>query len=98
MLGDRPIEITLQRAWDALTWRRRAALGAALARGAAAAGRGGAAALDEAAVEALKDDDAISLLFNQLSAEYPEVSLCGRALALRRCRGGRDCRQRGLAG
>lgn len=81
VLGDRPIEITLQRAWDALSWRRRAALAAELARGAWAAR---AATLDAAAVERLKDDDAVSLLFAQLSAAYPEVGLAGwaaRALA-----------------
>jgi hypothetical protein len=36
VLGDRPVEITLQRAWDALSWRRRATLLAELARAAAA--------------------------------------------------------------
>jgi len=33
VLGDRPIEITLQRAWDALNWRQRVQLGAELADG-----------------------------------------------------------------
>lgn len=33
VLGDRPIEITLQRAWDALTWRQRCQLAAELADG-----------------------------------------------------------------
>ena len=33
MLGDRPIEITLQRAWDALSWRQRIQLGAELTDG-----------------------------------------------------------------
>lgn len=76
VLGDRPIEITLQRAWDALSWRRRALLAAELARGAWAAR---AATLDAAAVERLKDDDAVSLLFTQLSAAYPEVGMAGTA-------------------
>ncbi len=30
--------------------------------------------LDEAAVERLKDDDAVSLLFDTLSRQYPQVS------------------------
>ena len=50
LLGDRPIEITLQRAWDALTWRRRAELAAAALRSAATP----VPALDAAAVEAMK--------------------------------------------
>jgi pheromone shutdown protein TraB len=36
VLGDRPVEITLQRAWDALPWGRRGALLLDLARGALA--------------------------------------------------------------
>jgi len=34
VLGDRPVEITLQRAWDALPWRQRGALLGDLVRGA----------------------------------------------------------------
>ena len=70
MLGDRPIEITLQRAWDALSWRRRRELAAALAAGALSVQR---QAIDAAAIERLKEDDAVSLLFAQLSEAYPEV-------------------------
>lgn len=70
MLGDRPIEITLQRAWDALTWRRRSDLAAELAAGALSVQ---GQSLDAAAIERLKEDDAVSLLFAQLSAAYPEV-------------------------
>lgn len=70
VLGDRPIEITLQRAWDALSWQRRSELAAALAAGAVSVQQ---QQLDVAAIERLKEDDAVSLLFTQLSEEYPEV-------------------------
>ncbi|KAL4419725.1 hypothetical protein ABPG75_006823 [Micractinium tetrahymenae] len=70
VLGDRPIEITLQRAWDALTWRQRWRLAAELADGLLSVQQG---SLDEAAVERLKDDDAVSLLFNALSQQYPQL-------------------------
>ncbi len=70
VLGDRPIEITLQRAWDALSWRRRGELAAALAAGALSVQRH---ELDLAAIERLKEDDSVSLLFAQLSEAYPEV-------------------------
>ncbi|KAI3425153.1 hypothetical protein D9Q98_008924 [Chlorella vulgaris] len=70
VLGDRPIEITLQRAWDALSWRQRARLARELAGGALAAQQN---ALDAAAIEQLKDDDAVSLLFDQLSEAYPQL-------------------------
>ena len=70
MLGDRPIEITLQRAWDALSWRRRVELAAELAAGALSVQ---GQSFDAAAIERLKEDDAVSLLFAQLSQEYPEV-------------------------
>ena len=33
--------------------------------------------LDAAAIERLKDDDAISLLFNQLGRDYPQVGVAG---------------------
>jgi pheromone shutdown protein TraB len=67
--GDRPIEITLQRAWDALSWRRRAALAWAAARGAAAPVQ----APDAAAVEAMKSDDVITAVLSQVADSYPEV-------------------------
>lgn len=70
VLGDRPIEITLQRAWDALTWRQRWRLAAELADGLLSVQQ---ASLDGAAVERLKDDDAVSLLFNVLSQQYPQL-------------------------
>lgn len=68
VLGDRPIEITLQRAWDALSWQQRGRLAQELAGGMLAAQQ-----LDVAAVERLKDDDGVSLLFQQLSEAYPEL-------------------------
>lgn len=86
VLGDRPIEITLQRAWDALSWQRRGELAAALAAGAVSVQQ---QQLDVAAIERLKEDDAVSLLFTQLSEAYPEVgcSVCKvcRGLSCRGC-------------
>jgi pheromone shutdown protein TraB len=108
VLCDRPIEITLQRAWDALTWRRRADLLADLllagmsreaqvpALACLLACQCGvlpvrcsatalltqtsrpctpvdAQALDAAAVERLRSDDAVSALFSELAARYPEL-------------------------
>jgi pheromone shutdown protein TraB len=79
VLGDRPIEVTLRRAWDALSWRERGALAAELARGAGAAGAGGggggdAAAL-AAAVDALTEDDsALAAMLAALSERYPAAA------------------------
>ncbi|PSC70033.1 traB domain-containing isoform X1 [Micractinium conductrix] len=70
VLGDRPIEITLQRAWDALSWRQRLRLGTELAEGLLSVQQG---SLEEAAVERLKEDDAVSLLFAALGQQYPEL-------------------------
>ena len=70
LAGDRPIEVTLQRAWQALTWRQklqlgRAALTAAFSR----------IEVDEALVEQLKTDDAVIAFEALLSTKYPSVSL-----------------------
>jgi hypothetical protein len=75
VLGDRPIEVTLRRAWDALSWRERVALAAELARGAGAgAGAGDADAL-AAAVDALADDDsALAAMLAALSERYPAAA------------------------
>ena len=84
VLGDRPIEITLRRAWDALPWRRRLPLLSALvaaASGAAGTGAGGGKLLDSGVVERLKDDDAISAMFQQMGQTYPEARQMGAASA-----------------
>ncbi|BDA45348.1 TraB domain-containing protein [Coccomyxa sp. Obi] len=68
VLGDRPIEITLQRAWAALSWRQRFQLLSALWQS-----RGQAADVSADAVEAMKDDDVISSVVAEYSAAFPEV-------------------------
>ncbi|PNG99751.1 TraB domain-containing protein, partial [Tetrabaena socialis] len=70
VLGDRPVEITLSRAWAALPLQRRAALCGDLLRGAFGAPR---EALSEELVERLKSDDAVGAFFKQLSDSYPEL-------------------------
>ncbi|KAG2453855.1 hypothetical protein HYH02_002062 [Chlamydomonas schloesseri] len=71
VLGDRPVEITLSRAWAALgPWPRRAALCSDLLRGAAGSPQ---QALSEELVERLKSDDAVGAFFKQLSSSYPEL-------------------------
>ncbi|KAF8069523.1 Trabd [Scenedesmus sp. PABB004] len=70
VLGDRPIEITLERAWAALSWRQRAQLLSDLLLAGLAPQ---AQALDADAVEALRGDDAINAFFAQLGARYPTL-------------------------
>jgi hypothetical protein len=75
VLGDRPVEITLERAWEALSWRRRLELCAALV----APGLGGPAAgaaqpaLTRELLESFKCDDALSSFARQLGERYPEL-------------------------
>ncbi|KAK9829523.1 hypothetical protein WJX72_006314 [[Myrmecia] bisecta] len=70
VLGDRPIEITLERAWNALSWRRKAQLAWALFQGVTRAEH---ERIDQDLVEALKADDVISATFADISEQYPEV-------------------------
>eukprot|EP00775_Hariotina_reticulata_P010864 gene10864-11018_t len=70
VLGDRPIEITLQRAWEALSWRRRMQLLGDLLLAAVSPQE---QELSQATVEQLRSDDAISEFFNALSSRYPEL-------------------------
>ncbi|GBF95762.1 hypothetical protein Rsub_08198 [Raphidocelis subcapitata] len=70
VLGDRPVEITLRRAWDALGWRRRGALLGDLLRGALAPLP---PELSAELIESLKRDGAVSALFAQLGERYPEL-------------------------
>lgn len=69
VLGDRPVEISLSRAWGALSWPRRAALLADLARGAMAPPQ----ELSRELVERLKDDGAVGAMFEAMSSSYPEL-------------------------
>jgi len=65
--GDRPVEITLERMWAALSWRKRAAfLRALVADGAPPGGAPSAAGAAGA-------DDAVAAVIAQLSASFPEV-------------------------
>ncbi|GLI67999.1 hypothetical protein VaNZ11_012211 [Volvox africanus] len=70
VLGDRPVEITLSRAWAAMSLSRRLKLCGELLRGALGAPR---QALSEELVEKLKSDDAVSAFFSELSNSYPEL-------------------------
>ncbi len=67
--GDRPVEITLERMWAALSWRKRAAFLRALVAGGAPPGGAPSAA------GAAGADDAVAAVIAQLSASFPEVGL-----------------------
>lgn len=69
LAGDRPIEITLQRAWAALGWRQRWRLGRLMLR----AGMQPVEAPDAEALEAMKEDDVIASVLSQVSDAFPEV-------------------------
>ncbi|KAF6265342.1 TraB family-domain-containing protein [Scenedesmus sp. NREL 46B-D3] len=70
VLGDRPIEITLERAWNALPWPRRFRLLGDLMLASFAPQ---AEELTAADVERFRSDDTISQFFDQLSSTYPEL-------------------------
>ena len=67
--GDRPIEITLQRAWQALTWPQRLRLLGLLLR----SGSVDTSELNMTAVEALKDNDVITSVVAECSQKFPQV-------------------------
>ncbi|CAL5228667.1 g11840 [Coccomyxa viridis] len=69
VLGDRPIEITLQRAWQALTWPQRLRLLGLLLQ----SGPVDPSELNAQAVEALKDDDIITSVVAEYSEKFPQV-------------------------
>ena len=66
--GDRPIEVTLQRAWQALTWRQRLDLGTAAMQLASSG-----VEVDADTVEQLKSDDAVAAFESALTLQYPKV-------------------------
>uniref|UniRef100_A0A383VMJ9 TraB domain-containing protein n=1 Tax=Tetradesmus obliquus TaxID=3088 RepID=A0A383VMJ9_TETOB len=70
VLGDRPIEITLERAWNALPWQRRLRLLGDLLLASLAPKAEELTAED---VERFRSDDTISQFFDQLSSSYPEL-------------------------
>ncbi|KAG1679399.1 hypothetical protein FOA52_007690 [Chlamydomonas sp. UWO 241] len=73
VLGDRPIEITLERAWEALSWRARLRLTWELVLAGTTGSADRAALLNEQLVESMKSDDAISAFFEQLGQRYPDL-------------------------
>ncbi|KAK9796679.1 hypothetical protein WJX73_007300 [Symbiochloris irregularis] len=69
VLGDRPIEMTLQRAWRALTWQQKARLGWEGLKLAASNLQ-----VDEETVESLKDDNMAATFEATLSREFPKLA------------------------
>lgn len=73
VLGDRPIEVTLRRAWEALPRASRWKLLFELLEGVQGAQSTGGALAAAQAVEQLKDDDAVSYMLSTLASKYPEA-------------------------
>ncbi|XP_011628414.1 uncharacterized protein LOC18447763 isoform X1 [Amborella trichopoda] len=69
VLGDRPIEITLGRAWGALNWREKLRLVGVLLRGINAPSLG----MSENTIEASDSDGNISQIYKDLSVLYPSL-------------------------
>ncbi|KAI5077960.1 hypothetical protein GOP47_0007784 [Adiantum capillus-veneris] len=69
VLGDRPIEITLRRAWEALDWVSRWKLTAFLLKGISSSKLD----LSEERLQVLRSDDALSFVFSYLSEEFPAL-------------------------
>lgn len=67
--GDRPIEVTLQRTWQALTWRQKLQLGGMFLRAAFTRVH-----VDAQTVEALKTDESAAAFSAMLSSQFPKVS------------------------
>lgn len=72
VLGDRPIEVTLRRAWEALPPTSRWKLAVELTSGVRSAQGAGALVAAEA-MEALKGDDAVSFMLASLAQRFPEA-------------------------
>jgi pheromone shutdown protein TraB len=75
VLGDRPIEVTLRRAWDAMSWQARVSLFRELTAGmgAAASAQGEQAAAR--ALERLQDDDVVSAMLTSMAERHPEAAV-----------------------
>eukprot|EP00878_Enallax_costatus_P026615 GHUV01028568.1.p1 GENE.GHUV01028568.1~~GHUV01028568.1.p1 ORF type:complete len:443 (+),score=150.15 GHUV01028568.1:754-2082(+) len=74
VLGDRPVEITLQRAWGALSWWRRLTLMWDLLTISPASWEDAhGQELNAQVVERLRSDDSISAFYKSLSKAYPEL-------------------------
>ncbi|XP_028756339.1 traB domain-containing protein isoform X3 [Neltuma alba] len=70
VLGDRPIEITLQRAWRALKWREKLSLVVSVVRGITSSSSISSNKLEE---EPSSDDEGTFQLYEQLSFSYPSL-------------------------
>ncbi|KAL2995630.1 hypothetical protein AAZX31_10G226400 [Glycine max] len=68
VLGDRPIEITLQRAWKAMKWTQKLSLVLSIIRGIASSSNSSINKLKEAS-----SDDGTFQLYEQLSFSYPSL-------------------------
>ncbi|KAG0575453.1 hypothetical protein KC19_5G004900 [Ceratodon purpureus] len=69
VLGDRPIEITLRRAWRSLSWDERFRFTISLLQGMSDKNLD----VSEASLQALKSDDALSAMFGELSSRFPSL-------------------------
>ncbi|KAL2324497.1 hypothetical protein Fmac_023555 [Flemingia macrophylla] len=69
VLGDRPIEITLQRAWKAMKWTEKLSLVSSIIRGIASSSNISVNKVKEAS----PDDDGPFQLYEQLSFSYPSL-------------------------
>lgn len=70
VLGDRPIEITVERVWSALGWKARLQLMRQLVTGLAAS----PPEVDGAQLKALEADDAVEMMTQQLTEAFPQVA------------------------
>ncbi|KAK2985096.1 hypothetical protein RJ640_022974 [Escallonia rubra] len=68
VLGDRPIEITLERAWSSLNWREKLTLVVSVLRGITSASD-----LSEQTLKESSSDDSNFQLYEQLSFSYPSL-------------------------
>ncbi|KAJ6672015.1 PHEROMONE SHUTDOWN PROTEIN [Salix viminalis] len=68
VLGDRPIEITLERAWNSLKWREKLSLVIAVVRGITSSSD-----ISKSSFKASSTDDGTFQLYEQLSFSYPSL-------------------------
>ncbi|KAJ7524629.1 hypothetical protein O6H91_17G014600 [Diphasiastrum complanatum] len=69
VLGDRPIEITLQRAWEALSWGEKLGFASMLIQGMTTSNIDAS----EKVFQALQADDALSVMFAEISYRFPSL-------------------------
>lgn len=69
VLGDRPIEITLQRAWKSLRWDERFRFAVLVLHSTTDKNLD----VSEESLQALKSDDALSAMFGELSSRFPSL-------------------------